>query len=119
MKFILLIALVLTGICYSKKEEADLFVYNCTIYTVDAAFSTAEAMMIKDGKIIALGKKADLEAKYHSKKQLDGHNQFVYPGFIDAHAHFLDYGLSLNKADLVGASSWNEIVERVKKLCKR
>ena len=39
----------------SGKEKADLMVYNAIIYTVDSSFSTVEAMLIKDGKILATG----------------------------------------------------------------
>ena len=41
--------------------------------------------------------------------------QAVYPGFIDAHAHFVSYGQSLFEVDLFGAASWEEILQRVKK----
>jgi hypothetical protein len=37
---------------------------------------------------------------------------YVYPGFHDAHCHFLSYGLSqLQRADLVGTSSFDEVLE--------
>jgi predicted amidohydrolase YtcJ len=38
----------------------------------------------------------------------------IYPGFIDAHAHLLGYSLMKNDLDLVGTTSWNEIVEKCK-----
>jgi hypothetical protein len=43
-------------------------------------------------------------------------NKFVYPGFIDAHSHFISYGLSkVIRADLTGTTSFDEIIERLKK----
>jgi len=98
----------------SEKKKADLFVYNATIYTVDSAFTTAEAMVIKDGKILELGTKADLEKNYDSKEKLDAEGKFIYPGFIDAHAHFIGYGNSLQRVNLVGTESWDEVIERTK-----
>ena len=32
----------------TQKQQADMLVYNATIYTIDSGFSTAEAMVIKD-----------------------------------------------------------------------
>ena len=98
----------------NAKEKADLLVYNATIYTVDSSFSTAEAMVVKDGKIIATGKMADLEETYSAKEKIDAAGKFIYPGFIDAHAHFVGYGMSLRTVNLVGTNSWDEAIEKVK-----
>ena len=99
----------------NSKTSADLLVYNATIYTVDSSFSTAQAMVIKDGKILETGNTADLEKKYEAKEKLDATGKFIYPGFIDAHAHFTGYGLSLQRVDLTGTDSWEECIERVQK----
>src|SRR5687768_15958989 len=110
----LFLFLILTLLSCSQKEKADLLVYNATIYTVDSTFSMAEAIAIKDGKILAIGKTTDLEKKYEAKERTDAQGKFIYPGFIDAHAHFVGYGLGLQTADLVGTKSWEEIVEKLK-----
>ncbi|MBL7732969.1 MAG: amidohydrolase, partial [Chitinophagaceae bacterium] len=109
------IILLCCFISCDDKKSADLLVYNATIYTVDTAFSTTEAMVIKDGKILATGKTADLEKKYKTKEKLDAGGKFIYPGFIDAHAHFAGYGTSLQRVDLSGTTTWEECLERVKK----
>ncbi len=98
----------------TQKQPADLLVYNATIYTVDSAFSTAEAMVIKEGKILATGSLGDLEKEFESTEKLDAGGKFIYPGFIDAHAHFVGYGLSLQTVDLSGTKSWEECLDRVK-----
>ncbi|MBI3138746.1 MAG: amidohydrolase [Sphingobacteriales bacterium] len=99
--------------CHNR-QKADLLVYNATIYTVDSSFTTAEAMVIKDGKILALGKTNELEKEFIAAEKADAGGKFIYPGFIDAHAHFVGYGLSLQTVDLTGTKSWEECVERVK-----
>lgn len=111
---ILIFAVLFFIVSCTSKKAADLLVYNATIYTVDSLFSTTEAMVIQKGKIIATGKIADLEKEYEAKEKLDAQGKFIYPGFIDAHAHFTGYGLSLQKVDLVGTNSWDEALERVK-----
>lgn len=107
-----LLLLATLAACAGKKQ-ADLIVYNATVYTVDSTFGTAEAMAIKDGKIIATGTTADLLAQYEATKQTDAQGKFIYPGLIDAHTHFLRYGLSLRTANLVGTDSWEEILQKL------
>jgi predicted amidohydrolase YtcJ len=114
MKNYIIAATVLLLASCSAKKKADLLVYNATIYTVDSSFSTAEAMAIADGKILATGKMADLEKEYEAKEKLDASGKFIYPGFIDAHAHFTGYGLSLQTVNLMGTSSWEEVIEKTK-----
>lgn len=98
----------------SQNTKVDLLVYNATIYTVDSSFAIVEAMAIKDGKIIEAGKTIDLQNKYDAKEKLDAQGKFVYPGFIDAHAHFVGYGQSLFTVNLYDSKSFDEVLQRVK-----
>jgi predicted amidohydrolase YtcJ len=98
----------------NNKQKADLLIYNATVYTVDSAFSVAEAIVISGGKILATGKSEELKQQYNATEQIDAKGRFIYPGLIDAHAHFYRYGLSLQTADLTGTTSWNEIIEKIK-----
>lgn len=97
-----------------KKEQADLMIYNATIYTIDSNFSVAEAMLIKDGKVLATGDTLSLLSNYDVKERVNAEGKFIYPGFIDAHAHFVGYGYSLQTVNLVETNSWDEVIERVK-----
>lgn len=107
-----LFACTLLSSC-SSTQEADLIVYNGNIYTVNDSFAKAEAFAVKDGKIMEVGTSAAIRAKYSASEQLDAEGKTIYPGFIDAHAHFFRYGLALQSADLVGTTSYNEVVEKV------
>jgi predicted amidohydrolase YtcJ len=115
--FLAVIVLSLMLSC-SEKEKIDLLVYHATIYTVDSSFSTAEAMAIRDGKIVETGKSADLQNKYDAKEKIDAEGKFIYPGFIDAHAHFFEYGLGLQTANLTGTVSWEDILHRLNDFAK-
>lgn len=97
-----------------NKEQADLLVTNATIYTVDDSFSTAEALAVKDGKILATGSTKELEKRFDAKNKIDATGKFIYPGLIDAHAHFWNYGFSLQQVNLVGTSSWDAVIEKTK-----
>ncbi|MHB8206188.1 amidohydrolase [Mucilaginibacter sp.] len=100
--------------CKQKKEyNADLLVKNALIYTVDSSFSTAQAFVVSAGKIIAVGDSATLSKKYSAREVIDAGGHPVYPGFIDAHTHFYEYGMGLQQADLTNTHSWEDIVDTV------
>ncbi|TSD63898.1 amidohydrolase [Inquilinus sp. KBS0705] len=105
--------LLLIVACKQKEYNADLFVKNAVVYTVDSTFTTADAFVVSNGKIIAVGKADTLEQKYLAKEVVDAGGKAVYPGFIDAHAHFFEYGLGLQEVDLTGSKSWDAIVDSV------
>jgi predicted amidohydrolase YtcJ len=118
MNWKILIATFLFASCNSKKS-ADLLVINGTIYTVDSTFSTAEAMAIKDGKVLETGTSAALQQAYDAKEVVDAKGKFIYPGFIDAHAHFVGYATTLQTVDLTGTSSWSECLQRIRDFVAR
>lgn len=105
---------ILFSFCNNNKIEADTIVHNGVVYTVNNKFETVQAFAVKDGKIIAAGNDNEILKKYKAKKIIDAKGQVIYPGFIDAHSHFLGYGQSLFMVDLFGAASWEEVIERVK-----
>lgn len=110
----LFLACMLTFSC-KNKEAADLIIHNGIVYTVDSSFATAQAFAIKDGKILAVGTNDDIFGKYSAKEQVDAMGNAVYPGLIDAHAHFVGYGRSLFAVDLFSCMSFEEVVGRVQK----
>ena len=110
--FFLLPALLL--LACDPKEKADTIVYNTNVYTVDEEFNEVEAFAVRNGEIIAVGSTSDILGAYEAFEMLDLEGLYVYPGFIDAHAHFLGYGLSLQSADLRNTGSWEEVIERLK-----
>ena len=56
MKKILYISVLVALASCTNSNKVDTIVHHAMIYTVDSTFSTAEAMAIKDGKIVAVGK---------------------------------------------------------------
>jgi len=104
--------IVLFSSCINQR--VDLVVHHAQIYTVNESFAVAEAMAVQDGKIIAVGSNDDILKTYQADSLVDAKGATVYPGFIDGHAHFLGYGQSLYAVDLMFASSWEEVLDRVK-----
>ena len=109
-----LMFLMMMSACTGHKLEADLILTNGTVYTVDDAFSTAEAVAIKDGRVEAVGSSKEILGKYRAGEVTDLQGRFVYPGWIDAHCHFFGYGMNLSSVDLVGTTSAEEIIEKLK-----
>ncbi|HSN62147.1 MAG TPA: amidohydrolase family protein, partial [Ferruginibacter sp.] len=76
-------------------------------------FNTAEAMAIRDGKIIAIGTNDDLLKKYEGETTVNAGGKAIFPGFIDAHCHFTGYATDSWKCDLVGTDSWEAVVKKM------
>ncbi len=116
--FILSIAAILFS-CHSKQRVSRIL-HHGKIYTVDNAFTIAQAMAVNDGKIVAVGSDEQIESDYDagdSVQNLEG--RAVYPGFIDAHAHFVEYGNSLFTDSLYGSTSFDEVIQRAKDFSSR
>ena len=99
--------------CHSR-QPADLIIYHGKVYTVDSSFTVAEAFAVKDGKILAVGSDKEIRGEYTAPGEIDAGGKAVYPGFIDAHSHFVEYGQSLFTASLFGSTSFEEVVQRAK-----
>jgi len=105
---------ILVSSCVSKPRiKVDLIVYHAAVYTIDSKFSLAECFAVKDGKILVVGKSDSILAHYEAKEMIDAGGKAVFPGFIDAHCHFFEYGRSLQEVDLVGTKSFEEVVQRI------
>ena len=101
----------------SCQKKVDLIVHNATVYTMGDNIGKASSFVVDDGKFVAVGGE-ELLNTFNANKILDLKELPVYPGFIDSHCHFLSLGLSLQKVDLTGTRSFEEVVGRVKDFAK-
>jgi predicted amidohydrolase YtcJ len=113
--FLFVLSLILTS---CSKQKADLIIFNGKVYTVNSKFDIAEAIAVKDGKIVGVGSTTDIRKQYTGIEEVDMQGKAVYPGFIDAHAHFMGYGQSLQSADLRGTESWDEVLTKLNEFAK-
>lgn len=99
----------------NHQTPVDLIVINANVYTVDSAFSKAQAFAVKDGKFVAVGNDETILSHYIAKEAIDAQGDAIYPGFMDGHCHFTGYGENLVRwADLKGCRSFDEVIERLK-----
>lgn len=94
--------------------QVDLIVHNGVIYTVDSLFTQQQAFAVKDGKFLAIGTSEDILSHYNADSVIDAKGQPIYPGFYDPHSHFMGLGSKLDAADLVGTTSYQDVVDRLK-----
>ncbi len=113
MKKLWPLLLLLAAACKKKEFNADLLIKNAVVYTVDSTFTIADAFVINAGKIVAVGKAAELEEEYLAREVIDAQGKAIYPGFIDAHTHFYEYGLGLQQVNLKGISTWHAVTDSV------
>jgi predicted amidohydrolase YtcJ len=81
--------------------------------------TVAEAMAIKDGKIVEVGPERQILNKYSSEEEIDAAGKDVYPGFTDGHGHILSYAKQKLSVDLVGTRSFDELLVRTEKYQSR
>src|SRR5215831_4182127 len=85
-----LLLLVAAGLnrSLSAQRTADLLLINGKIITVDAHDTVAEAIAIREGKILATGTTAEMRKFAAANARIiDLHGRTATPGLIDTHCH--------------------------------
>jgi predicted amidohydrolase YtcJ len=86
-----------------RHASADLVLTGGAVYTVDAARSWAQAVAVRDGRIVAVGSDADMRPYAGARTEVVNlRGRMVLPGFQDAHVHVSGGGLERNRCDLTG-----------------
>jgi predicted amidohydrolase YtcJ len=97
-------------------DPADLIVHHARVMTVDAAFSFAEAVAARGGKVVAVGTNdAVLDLKGPNTKVIDAGGKTVLPGLIDSHIHPVGAAASEARAELPVLGSLAEVNEFLRK----
>jgi predicted amidohydrolase YtcJ len=109
--FIVLIALARPA----WAQTADTVLLNGKIVTVNAQFSVQEAVAVRDGRIVAVGKNADIRKLASSgSRVIDLQGRTVIPGLIDSHLHGIRAALSFStEVNWIGASSLDDALGRI------
>jgi predicted amidohydrolase YtcJ len=114
MKIAKLFLFVAAGLLFvSCSRKPDVIFVNGKVYTLDKNNSIAEAIAVKDGKILATGKTQEFKEKYSSVEIIDLKGKTVVPGFIDAEGNLMEYSRNLNFIDLRNTKTLKEILDKV------
>jgi predicted amidohydrolase YtcJ len=101
-------------------QPADVLYVGGDVVTVNDAQPTAGAVAVKDGRILAVGARAEIEKAHKgaTTKAVDLAGRTLAPGFVDAHAHFAAFGSQAVGANLLAPpdGTVDTIDDLVKKL---
>jgi predicted amidohydrolase YtcJ len=95
--------------------SADLIITNGLIYTVNEAQPWAQALAVKDGRILRVGDTDDMSEFIGEQTEvIDLQGRLVMPAFVDAHMHpALSAELYLNKISLHSVFTAEEYMEEI------
>jgi predicted amidohydrolase YtcJ len=99
----------------AAQTKADLVVLHGKVYTENPKQKWAEAVAIRDGKIVFVGTDKQIETyRGPSTQVIDAGGHLVLPGFTDAHVHFIGGSMAIQTVALDSAETVAEIQKRVK-----
>jgi len=89
---LILIAVVvmLVSIAFAQERQSvDLIVSGGTVVTMDSARAIYQdgSVAVRGDSIVAVGPRAEIEARYQSPQVIDARGHLVLPGFINGHTH--------------------------------
>ena len=108
--------ILLLSSCSMEKDciEADLVLINAKVYTANEKLPEAEAVAILKDKIIFVGSANEsIQYTCNDNRIEDLQGKFIFPGFIDAHAHLKGIGYREMNFNLQGANSLKEMLTQV------
>ena len=119
--------LVLTSVlmlvsCGNRPQEKfDLVIYNAILHdtkgdSIHEALDMEHVWIgINDGLIMKVGSYNTANTMPGSIRSIDLNGEHLYPGFIDAHGHLFAYAEMLSTVNLVGATTMEECLVRIRK----
>lgn len=102
-------------------QSADLVVTNARIATLDAASSTANALAVREGRLLAIGSETQVLATAGpTTRRVDAGGRTLIPGLIDSHIHAVRAALSFStEVNWIGASTIDEAMQRLRDAAAR
>jgi predicted amidohydrolase YtcJ len=101
--------------------DADMILHGGKIVTVDNAFSVSEAIAIKGGRIVAIGRSADVlgQERGPQTQVIDLKGKTVIPGLTDSHVHPLGAAMSELTNDYALLKSFDDIRAYIREQAKK
>lgn len=111
----ILLAALLAATSFTAANAGDILIHGGPIHTGVDAKPTAQAVLLRDDKILFVGDLAAAKAKAAKDvRDIDLKGAAAYPGFVDAHAHLTGIGLRELTLNLDQVKSAAELVAAVK-----
>jgi hypothetical protein len=97
------------------EDGADLILRHGVFYPVQPPGRVEGSLAIRGGRIVYLGPDAGADAlRRPNTRVIELAGRAVTPGLIDAHSHLAGLGEALAQVDLVGTTTFDEVVRRVR-----
>ena len=97
--------------------SADMVLMNGKVITVDAENRIAEAVAVKDGRILAVGSNEEIGGYIgEGTRVIDLEGRPLLPGFIDTHIHVAGFGKALTEINLRNVQSIEEMQTKLRRL---
>ena len=90
-----------------------LAVVNARVWTGNTQRPWADAIAVAGDRLVAVGSSAEVRKQAGSAEVIDAGGQFLVPGFIDSHVHFVTGGFRLSSVQLKDADTPQEFVRRI------
>lgn len=106
-RFAPLVFTALLAVAATPAAAQEVLVRNVNGYTLDGAgtLQRFDALLVRDGKVVATGAGTDLAGIAGTATIHDGGGRTLIPGLIDAHGHVMGLGFMKQAADLTGTAS--------------
>ena len=109
------ILLIGVGVSHGPADPATVVFINGNIYTANPKRPQAEAIAVKDDRIVFVGSNADAKKFQGAKtRTVDLHGATVVPGLTDAHYHFIGVGQREMNLNLEGITNLEDFLAKVK-----
>ena len=120
MRNFLAILVITSWAALAHAQKADLIVTNAKIVTLDPASTIAQALAVREGRIVAVGGNDAVEALIGSTtRRIDAGGRTVIPGLIDSHIHAVRAGLTYaTEVNWIGTRTIGEAMERLRQAAK-
>ena len=111
----ILLAILFTSCSENQScKSADVVLINSTIYTLNDSAPNAQAVAFLGDTLVFVGSNAlSKEYQCNDAKVIDLKGSYVYPGFVDSHAHLKGIGHRENSLNLQGIDSLKEMLTTV------
>ena len=98
----------------------DILFTNGTIRTMERESPAAQALLVRDGRVAAVGSLAAVEDQAGiDVRRVDLAGRTLLPSFLDAHSHFTAVANQFLQVSLSGCASWGDIQDRIRDYIRR
>ncbi len=115
MNFALAVVFIFSfGFAADGRPATDLIIINGNVRTLDSKQPRVQAIAIAGERITAVGSNKTIRAMaIQGTRIVDANGKLVIPGFNDAHVHFTAIGNRFSHLDLSGATSADDVIDRI------